>query len=192
MLTYNDATHTYTDEAGQRVPSVSQILQHAGCYSPKFIKAEVLARGTAVHEYCEAWDWNDGPMPAYPDEYKGYILAWVKFCEVEKWKAERIEGLVDVTVPMTDGRKLRYGGRYDRIGKIKGVATLLDIKTSSNGACPKWHKYQLTAYNRNVKLPTAGVYLMPDGNYKLRQHEEKLADWLTFAGYLGRWYDDNC
>lgn len=49
MIQYNDETHTYTDEGGKILRSVTEIASEICNIKPQFFKAGAAARGTDVH-----------------------------------------------------------------------------------------------------------------------------------------------
>ena len=125
MNEFDAATHTYTID-GVTVPSVTEICSvlTSGKYSGgQGVIAAARARGTAVHELCEAYDY--GTLEEVPIELAGYVKAWADFC-----RDYRPEWLY-IEHPMYS-KELQMAGTCDRIGVIDGKMCVVDVKTTAN------------------------------------------------------------
>ena len=127
-IDFNEEKHEYSVD-GEKVPSVSEILAPISADRYKDINQSVLAqaaaRGTAVHEACEAIDY--GLDPEIDPSIEGYIRAYYTFLRdyTPKWEMiERIIGYVRYV-----GDKPYYCGTIDRYGMIDGKPCVVDIKT---------------------------------------------------------------
>lgn len=85
MLEFDELTHRYT-LAGERLPSVTQILQASGLIDFSKIPGPILlgakARGTAVHKalhYYNEGDLDVEEFCAMFPEYAPYVEAWIQF-----------------------------------------------------------------------------------------------------------------
>ncbi|MBP2635014.1 MAG: hypothetical protein H6Q72_921 [Firmicutes bacterium] len=169
MLEFNEELHQYTDN-GIVIPSVTQILQFSGL-TPDFsmVKPADLEwkanLGTQVHA-ATALDDEDN-LGGYDTQINGYIEAWRRF------KAE-CDFVPQVAEQRVYSKKYGYAGTLDRIGKLGGVDTLLDIKTASivDLICvgPQTAAYEAASNEQNkrkTKYKRYAVKLSPDGKYKL-------------------------
>ena len=165
---FDPATHTYTID-GEPVPSVTDICSvlTAGKYSGgQGIIAAARARGTAVHELCEAYDY--GTLEEVPAELAGYVKAWADFCRDYRPEWLYIEHEMY-------SKELQMAGTCDRIGVIDGKTCVVDIKTTANMdrasklalACQLF-AYEVLYYRQHkekIDGDSLGVQLKRDGNY---------------------------
>lgn len=169
MLTFDEATHTYTLD-GIRLPSVTEVTRFCA-YDYKsdrpWLAEAAASRGTAVHEACALIDY--GEEPEETPEIAGYLKAYRRFLADYKPEWELIEhpiGSLDVG----------FAGTLDRFGTIDGEPSILDIKTGQlHGAALS---AQLTAYSELLQTET---FLLPpepdlyalklsnDGTYTLKR-----------------------
>lgn len=186
-----DATaHRYTLD-GLSIPSVTQIIQLAGIgtdYSniPPVILEQKRALGVAVHEICEYVDMGAEP-PYYPG-VEGYVEAYCKF--------RREKEFIPLEAELQLYHKtLKYAGTIDRIGQIKGITAVIDLKTTASIEIgyvgPQTAAYE-EAYRlwtgTKKKLPRYCLQLKSDGSYKLEQCKSK-EDFQAFLAALNiyRW-----
>ena len=85
MVQFEPLMHAYYLE-GQRIPSVTQVLQWAGLIDFSGIPQEILRaardRGTAVHQACHYYNEADLDVQQFQEEYPEYwpyLAAWVMF-----------------------------------------------------------------------------------------------------------------
>lgn len=171
MLTFDEATHTYTLD-GIRLPSVTEVTRFCA-YDYKSDRpwlAEAAARrGTAVHEACALIDYGEDPEET--PEIAGYLKAYRRF--LKDWKPE----WKLIECPIAD-RNMKMAGTMDRFGIIHNAPAILDIKTGQLHDAALIA--QLTAY-ANLWLyqleddplpPFPSLYalkLSKDGTYELRE-----------------------
>lgn len=174
MLTFDEATHTYT-LCGIRLPSVTEITRFCA-YDYKSDRpwlAEAAAiRGTAVHEACALIDY--GEEPEETPEIAGFLKAYRRFLADYKPEWKLIEHPIGSIL-------LGYAGTLDRFGTIDGAPAILDIKTGQLHDAAL--SAQLTAY---AELRQTETFLLPpepalyalklsnDGTYILKRVEHRL------------------
>lgn len=130
-IEFDAEKHEYTWE-GQKIPSVSDILAPLSAERYAEINPAVLqqaaARGTAVHEICEAMDYGldpeiepglEGYAQAYSDFLRDYFPKWEL---IEQIVYYRVNGEVYTAPPL-------FCGTVDRYGTIDDKPAVLDIKT---------------------------------------------------------------
>jgi hypothetical protein len=98
-LVFEELTHTYTLD-GERLPSVTQILQRADAINfehiPPTIRERALERGTAVHKAVHYYNEHDLDVDAFREtfpEYAPYLDAWIKFLDVSGFRFVTIDEL---------------------------------------------------------------------------------------------------
>lgn len=181
VLTFDEATHTYRF-GGQVVPGVTSILKPLTNYDsvPASVLDAASQFGKAVHRACELDDLGELDEATLDDALLPYLQAWRKFSADYAVKWEVIE------TPMYH-QVLRYAGTADRIGKVKGLSAVVDIKTTyelmpTNGP-------QLAAYaalhdpQMGFLLNRIGVQLKADGTYVAKPYKDP-SDWPVFASLL--------
>jgi len=146
-IEFDEATHTYFAD-GERVPSVTQILDSVGLVESDYFTEEHRRRGILVHMFIAMT--NTGKVPnvkvegygaAAIDEAREYHKQYVKFLASMKG-ALKIEAVEQkVFDPM-----FRYAGRLDFSGLLAQLPTIFDVKTNRAGYTPTWAKWQLAAY----------------------------------------------
>lgn len=180
MLTFDEATHTYTLD-GIQLPSVTEVTRFCA-YDYKSDRpwlAEAAARrGTAVHEACALIDYGEDPEET--PEIAGYLKAYRRFLADYKPEWELIEH------PMGN-LEIGVAGTMDRFGTMNpapeisyGLApVILDIKTGElhNAALSA----QLTGYDLLLWAELEGYKFHPplllalklskDGTYILRMSQ---------------------
>lgn len=174
MLTFDEATHTYT-LCGIRLPSVTEITRFCA-YDYKsdrpWLAEAAASRGTAVHEACALIDY--GEEPEETPEIAGYLKAYRRFLADYKPEWKLIEHPIGSIL-------LGYAGTLDRFGTIDGAPAILDIKTGQLHDAAL--SAQLTAY---AELRQTETFLLPpepalyalklsnDGTYILKRVEHRL------------------
>lgn len=184
-ITFDSATHTYRDENGVRLPSVTEIIKGAGLMEgEQFFTEEARDRGTAVHAACHYLDEGDldtAWMQRNP-QLAGYVEGWIKF-------KERMAFVPDLIEHRVHNATYGYAGSLDRTGRLGSMTTpiLLDIKTGIPAA---WHDLQSSAYASCFGRPRAfrrmTVYLHDDGTFGIgeRNYKHFSDDWNTFLSAL--------
>lgn len=185
-LLFDETTHTYT-LGGFVLPSVTQILKDVGLSNYDFINPEILEAaskfGVAAHYACELEDRNELDLDSLDPALKPYLGAWVKFKEDTGFICQQIEARVY-------SEKYRYAGTLDRVGFLYERKSIVDIKTGT--ALPDWIALQTMgyqiAYNEKIKAKDKvkdryAIQLLPNGDYKLKQYEDK-SDLSVFLAAL--------
>lgn len=168
MNTFDEATHTYSID-GVAVPSVTEIcsILTADKYGEGSGAVEgARARGTAVHELCEAYDY--GTLDEVPGELAGYVQAWAEFCRDYQPTWLYIEHPVW-------SRKYGIAGTCDRVGIINGTTCIVDIKTTSSmdrqsklALLAQLYGYHMLLFDNGITTNISkamGVQLKRDGTY---------------------------
>lgn len=146
-LEFDEATHSYFAD-GERVPSVTQILDQVGLVDSEWFTEEHRRRGTLVHMFIAMT--NTGKVPnvkvegygaAAIDEAREYHKQYVKFLASMKG-ALKIEAVEQKVFDPGFG----YAGRLDFSGTLAGLPAIFDVKTNRAGYVPIWAKWQLAAY----------------------------------------------
>lgn len=180
ILSFDAETHRYLLD-GQRLPSVTQILQSAGLinysYLPPDDRERMMARGRAVHTATHFDDEGDLDEATISAEVGGYLEGWRKFRRDAAFIPELIEY-------RGCNQKLRFAGTLDRTGgsgNHVGPKWLVDLKT---GTALPFVALQLAAYASFFGHPGAfrrlSVELHPDGTYRL--DEFRCADFARDFG----------
>lgn len=173
-LVFTEKNHRY-EEDGVQIPSVSQVIELAGINDvssiPEHILRRAADRGTAVHLACQFLDEDDLVFDSLDPEVLPYVVAYQKFREEYRFKAELIEHCM---VGEVDG--MRYGMTLDRVGTMNGEErVLLDLKTSSKPQA--YWTIQTAAYlvgyseiDSQERPGRAVVHLCKDATFKLLLH----------------------
>lgn len=195
---FDAATHTYFDDDGKPVPSVTQVLNRSGLFTEMALYASVpqetreaaLKLGTAVHWLLELSDQKALPKRIDP-ALRGYRKAW------RTWK--KASGFVITGIERQFISSLGYAGTADRIGYFKPLAKLpvvLDFKTGTS--IPKYVSIQLAAYARGL-LPNGWyarrIAFQPyaDGTYSLKEYPipSLSVDFAKFTEALRKMKENN-
>lgn len=188
MLEFDATTHTYRRN-GKIVPSVTQVLKHAGIIDDTWYTEASRARGTAVHLACEFHDEGSLDWDNLHPEVLPRVSAWVKLKE-------------DLGIEILASETIHYHETYHYAGKIDRLVlsntwrspTLLEFKS---GTMPMWAGLQTAGYEKMIDtspwmgatarerppLRRVGVELRDDGKYKLHEFKDFL-DWNAFVGAL--------
>lgn len=195
-VSFERETHSYTLEDGQRVMSVTQILQFAGLVNYGGIPPAILAyaawRGSLVHE---ATAYLDKGIDIYtqfdlPDEIMPYVHAWEAF----KLEFDFIPDLEEIERPrVVTVSGIQYAMTPDVPGTMRGIPTVVE-KKATVAMHPCWG-IQLAAYEAGLKRPKGyrnwqriAVQLLPTAKFKLHifdkasdfamfQHSHSVAAW---------------
>ena len=178
MLTFDEASHTYRYN-GIVVPGVTTILSPLTDFSrvPPHVLRAAADFGTAVHLACELDDLRTLDEDSLDPSLFPYLKAWRQFSADHEVEWELIEHPVY-------HKALGYAGTLDRSGRVKGLATVLDIKSSAllyPSVGP-----QLAAYQQASEYPTVqrmAVQLKSNGTYVAKTYTDP-TDWPVFASLL--------
>ena len=182
---YDGQTHSYYLK-GFRIPGVTQVM--AGINDFLGVGEEIMAaaqeRGTLVHTATALYDRDTLTLEEVQADtvLEPYVRAWVKFREEAKFVPEGVEVQVYSV-------RHRYAGTIDRIGELRGVRVVLDIKTGA--ALNPVTALQLAAYQvaynerHAVRVKERwAIQLGADGKYKLHQYKDDAGDWSAFLSAL--------
>lgn len=184
MLTFDEIKHEYRWN-GQVVPGVTSLLSPLSDYS--FVNPQVLADaaqfGRDVHLACEFYDQGTLDESALHADLRPYLDAWVKFLHETGFVVQMCEQKVY-------HHQLGYAGTLDREGTLDEEA-VIDIKTVTTlmpATGPQLFAYESALISQPnwggpKKLKKFAVQLKEDGNYKLKEYEDK-ADWSAFVSLL--------
>ena len=188
MIICDPETHIYTDtDTGRTIPGVNSIIEGAGLSDFSRANPDVLRRaqdfGKAVHTASHLHDINDLDMGSLDPALKPYLDAWIKWKKDTGFVMESSEQIVYSKI-------YRYAGTYDRIGRIDGIKTLIDIKTGTT--LPKTIALQTAAYMeaynegkiREGKIKhRLVVHLLENSPAKIQKQNER-TDFRVFTSCL--------
>lgn len=193
MISFDEATHTYSDEKGM-LPSVTQIIEAVGLKSTAFYKPGSAEKGKTIHRILHELDLGKPINWEEAEEYIGYIEAWT---EVKKSLAESVGFKVFSSECIGSHTQKRYAGTADKIATFKDKQyNVWDIKT---GKREKWHRLQVSAYTdmmmsthleREWSMPHI-AYLREDGTFIIEDVDDyqdliKVWDACVTVYYWGR------
>ena len=169
---FREVDHAYILEDGRQLPSITQMLKRCGYIDDRFHTEDASQRGTTVHRLCADFDLGALDPNGCTTIYTGYLRAYVTAVNILRPTWTHIEE------PMIsqDGR---WAGTPDRVGRLSGVACVLDIK--SGGAEP-WHPVQLALQAILVAPETHlppetiarfGLLLKANGRFMLEQYDNR-------------------
>lgn len=129
-IDFNEEKHEYSVD-GVKVPSVSEILAPLNADRYGEINQAVLRsaaeRGKAVHELCEAIDYEIEPEEVMP-ELEGYMDAYYQFLFDHYVDWQMVEQIV-ACYRGVEGEPPLYCGTVDRFGIVDDEMAVVDIKT---------------------------------------------------------------
>ncbi len=167
---FDRETHTYTLATGERRPHITGLLKQTGWTDDQWFTEESRQRGHEVHHWTAMFDLGAEDLDSIEQSaYRGYLLAYVEAMKILR------PTVLEVEVPHMHPLH-RYGGRPDRVWRLRGALWLPDIKT---GDYEKGHPVQTALQAKLVehpyKLPArmwkrGCLYLRANGRYKLEEH----------------------
>lgn len=165
--------------AGERVPSVTEVIELAGLSDIQRIIAlagedvvqNAAKRGSIVHGYCQLVDLDpEFDLNRVPEYARGYVAGYAKFVRETAFRP-------DVSEEPMISTAYRFAGTPDRIGFLGPRQTILDIKTPA-ASDPAW-KIQSAGYallaeeNYGIERPArACLMLRKGGTYKVEPHSD--------------------
>lgn len=188
QLVFDPIKHKYTYQ-GEVIPSVTQILKHAGIVDYSFIAPDVLAaameRGSHVHLATQYLDEGDLDQDGLDPAIIGYLKAYERFKYDSGFVPDKIEEQII-------NLQYKYAGTIDRTGALNGKQNiLLDIKT---GSIPAWTGIQLAAYAAGLggTWQRIGLQLNADGTYSCKDfHNPTEFNLFLSALAIYRWKQKN-
>lgn len=172
---FDAASHIYSVE-GERLPSVTQILQGCGIVDLSGVPVQALdyaaERGTAVHRFCEFLDQGEADWAQIEGTpLEGYCRAYAQFREDTGFSPRLVEHRFSASV-----HGMRYAGTVDREGDIGGRATVLDLKTGTTEQrswCVQLAAYALGLRESGRPLRArAALHLRADSSYRLIDYRD--------------------
>ena len=165
-LIFYEKSHIYM-MGGERIPCVSDLCRflHKEIYkdAPLWQMEAAADRGTAVHRATELLDKTG--TAEISEDYAPYLTAYAAFRREHEVEWELIEHA-------DYHPEYGYAGTIDRYGKVDGILTLLDIKTTYTvykplcGASLNLYRLMLQARQKCVERLLI-LHLKKDGTYKL-------------------------
>lgn len=169
---FNARDHEYIDLETKRVlPHITGMLEKAGLIDSTWFTEESSIRGTAVHQLTADYDLGALDVETCVSRHRGYLLGHVKAMKILQPEILAVEEPEVHPV-------YRFGGRPDRVVKIYGILSVLEIKSAEPA---KSHaiqtalqailvaaKYDLTP----AALGRYALYLKRDGKFSLEQHKD--------------------
>ena len=188
-FSFNPESHEYLFE-GRPIPSCTGILQDAGLVSFEHVAEDLLEwksdLGREVHKARHLHD--EGRLLSYDPQIGNYLIAWTAFRSESGFIPELSEHWQGAEI-----NAMRYGMKLDVCGKLKGISTILDVKT---GEIYPHHSIQLAGYaaglahaiystplSRFYARKRAIVQLRSDGSYRLKYLEDR-RDFEVFVSAL--------
>jgi hypothetical protein len=178
VLTFDEASHTYRF-GGQVVPGVTSILAPLTNFDrvPPAVLEAASQFGKAVHRACELDDLGELDEAALDPALLPYLTGWRKFSADYAVEWDWVEA------PKFNAT-MRYAGTPDRFGKVRGMHTVVDIKSTAE-LYPSVGP-QLAAYAHALQEPYAdrlAVQLKADGTYVAKPYTDR-TDWPVFCSLL--------
>ena len=164
--------------------SVGRVLARLDAGVSRYLNAEALARGIAVHEWSAAHD--EGAPYTIEDALRGYAEAWKRFSYTMSPSWTCIEHVFDTG---------RYHGIIDRAGIVRGKDAVVDLKTGEGGSSPRT-ALQIAAYTQALHparchdIQRLEVRLSKTGRYRVVTHRDP-ADFLVWNRLLREALNDN-
>lgn len=170
---FNEEAHEYSMN-GVVIPSCTGLLQEFGMLDFSSVPPDRLEYkrllGAAVDIATDLYD--DGLLDenSVDPRIAPYILAWIKFRQVTKFKPAKNK------IRMAS-KKWRFGGELDKYGAFKGSSDILDVKCT-------FHMYRSTGpqlagydilFKENYGIKTTGRYgvlLKPNENFEVFPFED--------------------
>lgn len=146
--------------------------------APYRTSKSAASRGTAIHRVIETFKNDPEVINHVPEEYKGYVEAFVKW--YKDIKPEFLE-----TEKTVVSHEHKYAGTLDLKAKIGGEECLIDFKTSKDGKVYDEAHIQLSAYCKAEGTPRGFIIgLGENGNYN---HVEADLDFEVFLASKKIW-----
>lgn len=171
LFRFEAATHAYYFEDVQ-IPSITQMLERTGWIDDRWYTEEASERGTAVHRFTAQHDLGALELTDVPREYRGWVLAYIEMM------ARLNPTWTQVELPAVHPT-LRFGGTPDRVGVVKTVRSVMELKTGGHEAA---HAIQtalqtiLVAHTTNlpaIAWQRLALYLKQNGRFSLERHNDK-------------------
>lgn len=181
VVRFSAADHSYTVD-GERIPSITQMLQIAGWIDDRWYTEESSKRGTQVHKLTADYDLGALDVVSCVSPYRGYLLSHVAAMGVIMPEILAVEEL--------GVSPYGFGGRPDREVRAWGLLSVLEGKS---GTPEKAHGIQtalqaiLVAPKHRLPAEAIGrlcLYWRADGKFKLEEHRSS-ADFAEAYRIIG-------
>lgn len=183
MITFDRDSHTYTNESGVRIPSVTQILgwlypeKYANV--PQMILNDAADFGNKIHEWVEEYAMTGKKKRA--DAYtKLSTTQAVELICLHDFHAERCEQIISY--------QNHYAGMFDMYGTMEGIPTLIDIKTTAqmDQAYLEWQlgMYKVALEEEGIPVDQTYCFWLPRGSLakmiRIEPRSRDDIDWLMY------------
>lgn len=172
--------HEYIDHQGVVLPHITGMLERTGWIDDTWYTDEASERGRAVHSLTADYDLGAIDLKSLQDRYKPWLLAYVeamRLLQQPTW--EMIES------PLVHPG-FKFGGRPDRVGRVFGIYTILELKSNNKGwnlekAHPIQTALQAILVSAARPLPAEAwqryaLYCRPDGSCRAYEHKARRKD----------------
>ena len=171
-FSFDAGGHVYRDHRGE-IPHITGMLERTGWIDSTWMTEESSERGKVVHSLTAHFDSESLDVATDVDEsFRGYLLAHQKVAALLSPRWTHIE--MPVVHP-----SYRFGGRPDRLGRVYGLKTVLEVKS---GAPMKSHAIQ-TALQAILAASEGGLpaehwvrmaeYLTPTGKFTIKEFTDR-------------------
>ena len=168
---FDPERHEYVTLDGEIRPHITGMLEAAGLIDDTWFTEESSERGRCVHSLTADYDLGALPLDSCVSKYRPYLLAHASCMKALRptWTAIEEPALHPV---------YRFGGRPDRLGRVQGLQTVLEIKS---GVVQPSHPVQtaLQAILAAASHPLPAeqwrrlcLYLKPSGRFSLVEHKD--------------------
>lgn len=168
---FEQETHTYLSPVtGEVYPSITQMLDRTGWIDSRWYTEASSERGTVVHDLTARHDLGVLDLDTVPDQYRGWVGAYANVVSILQPEWVKIEE------PAVHPH-YRFGGRIDRVMKLRGAYGVLEIKS---GIPQRSHPIQtalqaiLEAHDLGLApeaIQRFALYLKPTGRFSLEEHK---------------------
>lgn len=167
-ISFDEATHTYTDALGRKVPGVTTILKPITSEAYRFVDPALMETaaklGQRVHRVIELDNENDLDEESLAADLVPYLASWRQFRAQSGFELAGSEVRVHSA---THG----YAGTLDLVGKLKGRLCIIDAKRTAavpRSAAPQTAAYaeawrEMTGTSRLERIERFALHLYPKG-----------------------------
>jgi alkanesulfonate monooxygenase SsuD/methylene tetrahydromethanopterin reductase-like flavin-dependent oxidoreductase (luciferase family) len=171
--------HEYTDRDGRPLPHITGMLERCGWIDRTWYDDEASERGRQVHRLTADFDMGALDVGSFVSKYRPWLLSYVGAMQTLRptWDA------IEAPAVHPD---YRFGGRPDRVGKVFGIYTILEVKSNNKGwnlekAHPIQTALQAVLVSATRPLPAEAwtryaLYCRPNGKFRLEPHEQRRKD----------------
>lgn len=153
--------HTYTELAtGKLLPHITGMLEHCGYIDDTWYTEESSVRGSDVHGLTASLDLGALDLANLVSDYRPYVLAHDRAMQI----MGRPE-ILAVEEPEVHPR-WKFGGRPDRVLRVRQVLTVVDIKTGQKQNGSRYNKRQ-----RSHQVQTALQAILESWKFMLQPHQ---------------------